>query len=174
MGDARHSIFTETGYRPFLLLVCSIFFGEMLIMILLDRRSPLSRWGAAFFDAALLIILVFPILHFLVLRPLMVHITERKQAEEALRRSEEAAKRLAQENALVAEMGRIIGSTPNIEEVFERFSEKVAKLIPSEGEGSGGGQNSPPVNSYMAKQKAIFGHTGLHNIRILEPIFCTC
>ncbi|MDO9210487.1 MAG: PAS domain S-box protein, partial [Deltaproteobacteria bacterium] len=57
-------------------------------------------------------------------------ITERKQMEETLRRSEEEAKRLAQENALVAEVGRIIGSTPNIDEVFERFSKAVTKLIP--------------------------------------------
>jgi GAF domain-containing protein len=57
-------------------------------------------------------------------------ITERKRVEEALRRSEEEAKRLAQENALVAEIGRIIGSAPNIDEVFERFSKAVAKLIP--------------------------------------------
>jgi PAS domain S-box-containing protein len=55
---------------------------------------------------------------------------ERKQAEEALLRSEEAAKRLAQENAIVAEIGRIISSTLNINEVYERFSEEARKLIP--------------------------------------------
>jgi len=53
----------------------------------------------------------------------------RKQGIEALRRSEEEAKRLAQENALVAEIGRIIGSTLNIEEIYERFIEEVRKLI---------------------------------------------
>jgi PAS domain-containing protein len=37
-----------------------------------------------------------------------VDITQRKRAEEALRRSEEEAKRLAQENAIMAEIGRII------------------------------------------------------------------
>src|SRR4030042_25493 len=57
-------------------------------------------------------------------------ITELKKAEEKLRRSEEEAKRLAPANAGMAEMGRIISSTPNIEEVFERFSEAVAQLIP--------------------------------------------
>ncbi len=59
-----------------------------------------------------------------------VDITELKQADEALRRSEEEAKRLAQENAIVAEIGRIISSTLNIEEVYERFVEKVRELIP--------------------------------------------
>jgi len=55
---------------------------------------------------------------------------ERKRAEEALRRSEEEAKRLAQENAIMAEIGQIISSTLNIEEVYERFAETVRKLIP--------------------------------------------
>jgi PAS domain S-box-containing protein len=57
-------------------------------------------------------------------------ITERKRAEEALQRSEEEAKRLAQENAIMAEIGRIIGSTLDISEVSDRFAEEVRKLIP--------------------------------------------
>jgi signal transduction histidine kinase len=54
---------------------------------------------------------------------------ELKQAKEALQRSEEEAKRLAQEKAIMAEIGRIISSTLNIEEVYERFVEEVRKLI---------------------------------------------
>ena len=57
-------------------------------------------------------------------------ITERKQAEEALRKSEEITKQLAKENAIMAEIGRIVSSTLNIEEVYERFAEEVRKLIP--------------------------------------------
>ncbi len=56
-------------------------------------------------------------------------ITERRSAEEALRKSEEAAQRLAEENAIVAEIGRIISSSLNIDEVYERFTKEVAKLI---------------------------------------------
>jgi PAS domain S-box-containing protein len=54
---------------------------------------------------------------------------EPKKAEEALRRSEETAMRVAQENAVMAEIGRIISSTLNIEEVYERFSAEASKLI---------------------------------------------
>jgi PAS domain S-box-containing protein len=57
-------------------------------------------------------------------------ITERKRAEEVQRKSEEEAKRLAQENAIMAEIGQIISSTLNIDEVYELFSEKVKKLLP--------------------------------------------
>jgi len=55
---------------------------------------------------------------------------ERKQVEEALRRSEEEARRLVQENAVMAEIGRIISSTLNIEEVYEGFAAEARKLIP--------------------------------------------
>ena len=55
---------------------------------------------------------------------------ERKRVEMELRKSRESAQRLARENAIVAEIGRIISSTLNIEEVYERFAEEVRKLIP--------------------------------------------
>jgi len=57
-------------------------------------------------------------------------ITERKKGGEALRESEWAAQRLAEENAVMAEIGRIIRSTLNIEEVYERFAAESRKLIP--------------------------------------------
>jgi PAS domain S-box-containing protein len=57
-------------------------------------------------------------------------LTERKKAEELLKESEEEARQLAHENAIMAEIGRIISSTLNIEDVYERFTEKVHDLIP--------------------------------------------
>jgi two-component system, cell cycle sensor histidine kinase and response regulator CckA len=50
-------------------------------------------------------------------------ITDRKRAEEA-------AKTLAREKETLAEISRIIGSTLEIEEVYEKFAEEVRKLIP--------------------------------------------
>ncbi len=57
-------------------------------------------------------------------------VTERKHAQEALQKSEETARRLAQENLAVAEIGRIVSSTLNIEEVYGRFADEVRKIIP--------------------------------------------
>jgi two-component system cell cycle sensor histidine kinase/response regulator CckA len=56
-------------------------------------------------------------------RGIIRDVTERIQAEKAVTR-------LSQENAIIAEIGRIISSTLNIEEVYERFAEEVRKLIP--------------------------------------------
>jgi len=49
-------------------------------------------------------------------------VTERKRAEEE-------ARRLAEEKEVMAEIGRIISSTLNIEEVYEQFAKEVYKLI---------------------------------------------
>jgi PAS domain S-box-containing protein len=57
-------------------------------------------------------------------------ITDRKRAEEALRLSREIAERLAEETAVIAEIGRLIGSTLDIEKVYERFAAESRKLIP--------------------------------------------
>jgi two-component system cell cycle sensor histidine kinase/response regulator CckA len=57
-------------------------------------------------------------------------ITERKRAEEAVRRSEEEARKLAREKEVMAEIGRIISSTLNIEAVYKQVAEEVRKLIP--------------------------------------------
>ena len=57
-----------------------------------------------------------------VVRSIAHDITERLQAEKGLTR-------LSQENAIMAEIGRIISSTLNIEEVYERFAEEVRKVV---------------------------------------------
>jgi len=51
------------------------------------------------------------------------------KAEEALRSNEKEAKELAQENAVMAEIGRVISSTLNIDEIYERFAQEAKKLI---------------------------------------------
>jgi PAS domain S-box-containing protein len=45
------------------------------------------------------------------------------------KRAEGAIRRLANENAVIAEISRIISSTLNIEEVYERFAQEMRKLI---------------------------------------------
>jgi PAS domain S-box-containing protein len=56
-------------------------------------------------------------------------LNEHIRAEASLRASELAAQRLAREKAVMAEIGRILGSTLTIEDVYGRFSEEVRKII---------------------------------------------
>ncbi len=56
--------------------------------------------------------------------------TERRRAEDEQRRSRETAERLAKEMAIIAEIGRLISSTLDIHEVYERFAAEANKLIP--------------------------------------------
>ena len=56
-------------------------------------------------------------------------ITDRKRIENELRQNQEVTKRLAQEMAIIAEIGLVIGSTLHIDEVYERFAAETRKLI---------------------------------------------
>jgi PAS domain S-box-containing protein len=60
---------------------------------------------------------------------LQIEMADHRRSERALRVSEEQANQLAQENAIMAEIGRIISSTLNIDEVYEGFAEEARKLI---------------------------------------------
>ncbi len=55
---------------------------------------------------------------------------DRKKAEDSLHHSEQEAKRLAEEKAALAKIGRIITSAPDIEDVYQRFAEEVRNVIP--------------------------------------------
>jgi len=57
-------------------------------------------------------------------------IIERRNMEEEQRRNRETSERLAKEMAIIAEIGRLIGSTLDIDEVYERFAAETRKLIP--------------------------------------------
>jgi PAS domain S-box-containing protein len=54
----------------------------------------------------------------------------RGQAEEKHLWNRKKAERLTEEMAVIAEIGRVIGSTLDIDEVYERFAVEVSKLIP--------------------------------------------
>jgi PAS domain S-box-containing protein len=55
---------------------------------------------------------------------------ERKQDEDTLHRSEQAAQKSALEESVMAEIGRIVGSTLKIEEVYDQFATEVKKVLP--------------------------------------------
>jgi len=66
------------------LIVVSIFFAEVVAMILIYELPPLPYQYITLIDAGVMTILIFPVLYFLSFRPLIRHIEERKRTEEAL------------------------------------------------------------------------------------------
>ena len=63
----------------------------------------------------------------------MIDITERKKIEESLRKTAANAKQLADENAIIARIGQIVGSSMNMDEIYEHFAKEALKLIPFDG-----------------------------------------
>lgn len=76
-------------------LAVSVFIIEIMVMVLLPSLPPMSDMAKMMVDAAMLSLFLFPIFYFLVFRPLIVNITERRMAEEALRESEMRFHRMA-------------------------------------------------------------------------------
>ena len=64
------------------------------------------------------------------IRKLENALADLQRAEEEERREREEAERLAEEMAVIAEIGRVIGSTLETDEVYERFAAEAKKLIP--------------------------------------------
>ena len=70
--------------RLLILTASSLFIAEAFIMFfLLPVMPPTSRFIEAIFDGLILTALVFPILYIFLFRPMILHIIERKKAEES-------------------------------------------------------------------------------------------
>ena len=79
--------------------------------------------------SSLLGILLYTIFRTYPIKKLDSTLAELQQAEEEQHRSRDIAEQLAKEMAVIAEIGRIIGSTLDIEEVYDRFAAEAQKLI---------------------------------------------
>src|SRR3989304_7993716 len=73
--------------RLLLLTTFFIFTAELCVMYVISYLPPLSVFEEALIDSLLLTIPVFPLLYLFLFRPMLLNITYRKKAEEALERS---------------------------------------------------------------------------------------
>ncbi|WP_237248413.1 PAS domain-containing protein [Sideroxyarcus emersonii] len=71
--------------RLVLILIGAVFFIELIVMDLVLSFTHLSKLGESLLDATLLSLLLFPIFYFLIFRPLVRNIAERKRIEADLR-----------------------------------------------------------------------------------------
>jgi diguanylate cyclase (GGDEF)-like protein len=66
-------------------ILISIFATETIIMLALSNIASLSIFSAAFIDSFLLVVVLYPLMHFFIIRPLLLAIGKRKTVEEKLR-----------------------------------------------------------------------------------------
>lgn len=64
-----------------ILIPSIIFFTEVLVMIILSAIPPLSTVYEALLDSTLLILFIFPVLYYLIIRPLRFFITNYQECE---------------------------------------------------------------------------------------------
>ena len=97
-----HTSSGKISERPllvFLICLISIFFSEVVVMIIISFLSPLDLQKEAFLDAILLTCLVTPLLYLFVYKPIQLHVRELGSSQEALKLSESRFRDVA-ENAL--------------------------------------------------------------------------
>ena len=99
--EARYSILTPVVFTV-LLGILSSFLGTLIYVIF--RTYPIKKLDSTLADL--------------------------RRAEEEQRLSRETTERLAGETAVIADIGLLIGSTLDIDEVYERFAEAVRKVVP--------------------------------------------
>jgi diguanylate cyclase (GGDEF)-like protein len=63
----------------------TIFIAESIVMLILSSLQPMSIFSEALLDSLALIILILPSLYLFMLRPLKLHLAERKRLERKLR-----------------------------------------------------------------------------------------
>jgi PAS domain S-box-containing protein len=78
----------RTNIRLVIAVALSVFLCEAFVMIAIHPLYYLSVWWVAFFDAFILITILSPVLYLFLFQPMVHHINEREQAEQALGESE--------------------------------------------------------------------------------------
>ena len=73
----------------FFFIALTVFTSEAVVMVLFHFMPPESWLAETFGDSALLVIFISPALYFLLFRPMVAHIHERKKIEDILRKNEE-------------------------------------------------------------------------------------
>lgn len=71
-----------SAVRLLAVLCVSIFVGEMLVMLMLSQGGTARPWRLLILDSSLLLLALFPILYFVVFRPLRLHMSEMLATED--------------------------------------------------------------------------------------------
>jgi len=132
MENKSGLIFEWSPLRIFTTLIGAVFLCEVFVMLSLEYLPKFPGWITTLLDSTLLSILFFPIIYFLVFRPITVHLTKRTQAEERLKASETRYRQIietAQEGFGEIDLyGRIIFANKRISDMFGYTQEEYIGL----------------------------------------------
>lgn len=107
--ERRTPLTTQSPIRLLVVLAAAIFAGEVLVMLLFLLLPDLTGWRAAFVDATLLVILLFPALYRLAFLPLIRLLKEREKAERLIEQSrDELQKHVQEQTADLARANQIL------------------------------------------------------------------
>src|SRR5512138_3362058 len=90
------------------ILIASIVLAEVAAMVIVFELPPLPYQYMTLIDAGIMVALIFPVLYFLSFRPLVLHIAQRRQAEEKAK-----AERTRFNNILETLPGYLVLLTPD-------------------------------------------------------------
>ena len=121
----KHIRIYQSPVRLLVLIALTIFFTHTFTMALFVVLPHFAMWVESLIQSGLLIILLFPVLYFFSFRPLILHIAEREQAEEAMRESEYKYRNLFEHLSDAAfvvdvETGRILDTNNQGEQLLGR------------------------------------------------------
>jgi len=115
-GNRSVSLVYPTPFLLFLFTAFAIFSGEVVVMLILAMIQPLEIAPEALVDGIMLTVLVTPFLYLFLFRPMVLHIEERKAAEEALKTLNEDLEERVAERA--ADLGK--ANQQLLEEIEDR------------------------------------------------------
>ncbi|MBI1911606.1 MAG: sensor domain-containing diguanylate cyclase [Deltaproteobacteria bacterium] len=129
------------NYKPYHLLLItlvSIFTIEGAIMLLiLPNLTYTNKYFEAFLDSLLISGLIFPVLHYMLFRPLLKQTAEQKFSEEELKKANERLLAVIseledrnRENNILREMDDLLQSSRTFEEAYKVINSSAQQLFP--------------------------------------------
>lgn len=115
----------ESPVRLLGLIILTIFIAHILAMTGFALLPHFAMWAQSSIQSVLLVLLLFPVLYVFSFRPLLLHIAERDQAEEAMRESEQKYRHLFEHLSDAAflvdvDTGRVLDTNPQGERLLGR------------------------------------------------------
>ncbi|MCG3147737.1 MAG: hypothetical protein PCFJNLEI_01178 [Verrucomicrobiae bacterium] len=119
----KHVAMYESPVRLLVLIAATLFVTHTIAMVMFAWLPQFPMWIESLVESILLLILLFPVLYYLSLRPLLMHIAERQQAEEVMRNSEHKFRLLFETLSdaaflIDAETGRILDANHQAESLL--------------------------------------------------------